>query len=63
MTAPSCSGPPGVKIDTSSSLLTTASTVFAASAYMRRLCVRSTAMSAPMRFAASTPHAPTIASA
>src|SRR5205823_4671577 len=56
------SGPPGLKIETRSSRLTTASIAFAASAYMRRLCVRSMAISAPKRFAESAVVAPTIAS-
>ena len=54
MAAPSCSGPPGVKMLTSSSADHDGIDRFAASAYMRRLCARSMAMSAPMRFAERT---------
>src|SRR4029079_3342759 len=62
ITAPSCSGPPGLKMETRSSRLTSASSGLAASAYMRRLRVRSMAISAPKRFAESAAVAPATAS-
>src|SRR4029079_1371288 len=62
ITAPSCIGAPGLKMGTRSSRLTRASSGFAAAAYMRRLCVRSMAMSAPKRFAESAVVAPATAS-
>ena len=56
-TAPSCSGPPGVKIETRSSAVTIASTGFAASSYERSVCWPSITISAPIRFEESTSQA------